>query len=630
MNDISKPSMSARPKSQVLKFVRAISYLFQGRERWLFAGAVVASLFAAVFEIVGIASIFPFMSVILDSTIIDRFPSVHQVTSALGAHSRSEELAVLASGLALLFVVGNAAGAFNLFVQERFASRSSARLAGELFAGYMKQSLGFHTQRDSASLLKVVIDDVDNVRRNILVPLLSGFERIFLIIMIVGILLVRDPFAAITSALLLGGAYWAVFREIRSSLHRKGERFHKSNGIRLRIAQESLGGIRELKALCREQLSIEDFAKLSYQAGLDQAAAGVIGSLPRYVFETVAFVGVLIGVLWLVGQSHDPVWFVPTLTLYVFAGYKLLPALQQIFRTAVQIRFCLHAFDSVYADLKQVQSVPDRLEVVPAGTGNTNKLFQFTREVRFDDVSFWHDGKEAPSLSHLNLRLKPRESVGLVGRTGAGKSTLSDLILGFYEPTYGSIYIDDIKLSAANVCSWRRKLGYVPQQIFLANASIIENIGFGLARPSIDIDAVHRAAALAQAEEFILDLPEKYEAIVGERGVKLSGGQRQRIGIARALYNEPELVLMDEATSALDGLTEEAVMEAISALTTKLTVILIAHRLRTVQACKRIILLDKGSVVADGSYDQLMQTSVAFQRLASAGLHEKITDSEAR
>jgi ABC-type multidrug transport system fused ATPase/permease subunit len=619
LNKLSEQSSSPHLRPGFIGFVQAILYLFPGRERRLLAGAVITCLVSSIFETVGIASIFPFMSVILDPTVIDRYPSLHTITAAFGATTRNRELVVLGSGLALLFVLGNSVGAFNAYIQERLASRTSARLATELFANYMKQTLGFHVQRDSASLLKVLFEDVSNVRNNILPPVLYSFARISLVLLIIGVLLVRDPYTAIGAALLLGAAYATVFRGIQTGLRRKGERYHNSNEARIRIAQESLGGIRELKALCREDMPIEGFAALSTQASRDEAASRVVQVLPRYIFETIAFGGILLGAIWLITHSAEPSLVVPTMALYVFAGYKLMPALQQIFASAVQIRFSLRAFNSVYEDLKKLKGEPANSVDHALGELDQEKSITFSREVRLEDVSYWHDKKEAPSLCDVGLRLRAKESVGFVGRTGAGKSTLADLLLGFYEPTYGSIYIDDVKLSAANVRSWRRKLGYVPQQIFLANASVADNIGFGLRRSAIDICAVHTAAALAQAEEFIMELPQQYETIIGERGVKLSGGQRQRIGIARALYTGPELLILDEATSALDGLTEEAVMEAIAALSTKLTIILIAHRLRTVQACDRIILLEKGRVVADGAYDQLMKTSEPFYRLVMAG-----------
>ena len=612
-------------KSQVVRLFQAIMYLFPGRERWWLVGAVCVAFVSAVFETVGIASILPFMSVILDPTVIDRYPSLRTITSTFGAGSRSEELIVLGSVLALLFVLGNMAGAFNGTLQERWASRSGARIAGDLFSEYMKQSFAFHTQRDSASLLKVLFEDVDNLRRNVFLPLLNGTSRLFLVLLIIVILLIRDPVTTIAAATLFSGAYLGVFRVIRKSLGRKGKRFFESNGIRLRIAQESLGGIRELKVLCREQMPINQFERLSLQAGRDESATRIIAAIPRYVFETVAFGGVLIGILWLVGQRQDPATFIPALSLYVFAGYRLLPAIQQIFNSSVQIRFSLDSLYAVHDDLVRTRAARAKLQVSDS-TARQGPV-EFKREITFDDVSFSYDIDKPPSLSHVNLKLRPMESVGLIGRTGAGKSTLADLILGLSQPTMGAIAIDGMNLSKSNIRAWRAKVGYVPQQIFLANATVAENIGFGLEKNTIDMHAVRKAVALAQVEEFVLSLPQKYETVVGERGVKLSGGQRQRLGIARALYNEPELLVMDEATSALDGLTEEAVMKAIATLSTKITVILIAHRLRTVQTCQRIILLDRGCVVADGSYEDLLKTSAPFVRLVKAGVHDEHSDN---
>ena len=240
---------------------------------------------------------------------------------------------------------------------------------------------------------------------------------------------------------------------------------------------------------------------------------------------------------------------------------------------------------------------------------------QFQTAIRLDDVSFAYEANGKPVLRNVNLSIRPNESIGLVGRTGAGKTTLADLILGLYQPTSGRLLVDGLPLVGERQREWRRNVGYVPQQVFLGNTSIAENIGFGIAPAAIDHSQVRWAARLAHADEFIEQLPDGYGTPVGERGVKLSGGQRQRLGIARALYHKPEVLVFDEATSALDGLTEDAVSEAIRSLTGQKTIILIAHRLRTVEACDRIVLLDNGNIIADGSFESLVKTSEPFRRL---------------
>jgi len=244
----------------------------------------------------------------------------------------------------------------------------------------------------------------------------------------------------------------------------------------------------------------------------------------------------------------------------------------------------------------------------------------FKTEIQLTDLSFKYPTAERLALNKLTLTIPQNQSIGLVGRTGSGKTTLADVILGLYPPASGTIAIDGVELTEQNERAWRKRVGYVPQAVFLTNASIEKNIALGIPEHKIDRDAVQRAAQMAQAAEFIAQLPDGYQTVVGERGVKLSGGQRQRLGIARALYHNPDVLVFDEATSALDGMTEDAVMQAVQDLSQERTMILIAHRLRTVQACDRIVMLDSGCIVADGTYQDLMETSDLFKRLAGNAL----------
>jgi ABC-type multidrug transport system fused ATPase/permease subunit len=249
--------------------------------------------------------------------------------------------------------------------------------------------------------------------------------------------------------------------------------------------------------------------------------------------------------------------------------------------------------------------------------------------LQLSDVVFQYPTAHTPALKGVSLTILKNQSIGFVGKTGSGKTTLADVILGLFQPRSGTIAIDGVVLTEQNERLWRKRVGYVPQTVFLTNASIAENIALGIPKEHIDHSAVTRAAQMAQAEEFIDLLPNNYATMVGERGVKLSGGQRQRLGIARALYHQPDVLIFDEATSALDGMTEDAVMQAVQALSRQCTMVLIAHRLRTIQACDRVVMLDGGVIIADGEYDDLMKNSDAFRRLAGLGQLEQHNDTVA-
>jgi ABC-type multidrug transport system fused ATPase/permease subunit len=406
--------------------------------------------------------------------------------------------------------------------------------------------------------------------------------------------------------------FWMASRSER----RLGTEYNRLNLERQRVGQEALGGIKELQVLGREGFAIERYARAARGASKAEGRNRITAQLPRYALETLAFGGILLILLVHVAKGGNAQAQVPVLALFAFAGYRLLPALQYVYAAALSIRFATPTLLSgIHADFVNVANAPSN--GVRAVVDDAP--MEFVSAIRVENVTFAYENRPTPVLRNINLSIMPNESLGLVGRTGSGKTTLADLILGFYEPTAGRITVDGVPLTSATVRQWRRRVGYVPQHVFLANASVAENIAFGLDPAEIDVTAVQKAARLAQAEDFIMALPGGFGAIVGERGVKLSGGQRQRIGIARALYAEPTLLVFDEATSALDGLTEDAVMDAIRSLRGERTIILIAHRLRTVNACDQIVMLEHGQVVAHGSYASLLDTSDAFSRLVGSG-----------
>ena len=314
---------------------------------------------------------------------------------------------------------------------------------------------------------------------------------------------------------------------------------------------------------------------------------------------------------------------IPSLALYALAGNRLVPIFQQFFAAAITIKYHTRAVESLEEDLAIVRHSTrhDRIEI--------DQPLSFKNQIELKNLTFQYPTANKPALKDVSLIIPQNQSIGLVGRTGSGKTTLADVILGLYTPASGTIAVDGVSLTEANERAWRQRVGYVPQNVFLTNASAARNIALGIPADQIDHAAVRRSAQMAQAEEFITQLPDGYDTIVGERGVKLSGGQRQRLGIARALYHNPDVLVFDEATSALDGMTEDAVMQAVQSLSAERTMILIAHRLRTVQACDRIVMLEAGRVVADGSYEALMRSSADFRRLAGQATGASVERSDA-
>jgi ATP-binding cassette, subfamily B, bacterial PglK len=335
----------------------------------------------------------------------------------------------------------------------------------------------------------------------------------------------------------------------------------------------------------------------------------VIAQLPRYALEAIAFGGMLLVILYLMAKSGSFASALPIIALYAFAGYRLMPTLQQIYQAFTQLRFAGPALEALHKDLSSLQAADVQ-------HGHLSPL-PLTQAITLNQVSYRYPHAPQPALKGIDLTIPAHSTVGFVGATGSGKTTAVDVILGLLEPQEGVLNIDGQPITAANRRQWQRAIGYVPQHIYLADDSVAANIAFGANAKDIDPQAMERAATIANLHEFVVnDLPQGYATTVGERGVRLSGGQRQRIGIARALYQNPQVLILDEATSALDNLTEQAVMEAVNNLGHDITIILIAHRLSTVRQCDQIFILERGEVKAQGTFEELKQANERFRAMA--------------
>jgi len=381
----------------------------------------------------------------------------------------------------------------------------------------------------------------------------------------------------------------------------------EANLLRYRVASEAFGGIKDVKVLQRESAFLEQFGPPSRQWSHAMASNNTVSLVPRYLLETVAFGGILAILVYYLHAGKSITLVLPMVSLYAVAGYRLMPALQNVFAAAATIRFNRAALNELYEDILRFNE--NTVEIAP------NPL-SFAHEIKFDAVSFKYSGSQDYALDRVTLSLARNRTIAFVGASGSGKTTLVDLLLGLYQPLHGRITIDGTLLDSATIPAWRVQVGYIPQQVFLSDDTIAQNIAFGIPRTLVNYESVQEAARVAHLHDFIQTLPEAYDTIVGERGVRLSGGQRQRIGIARALYHDPAVLIMDEATSALDGIAEEAVMDAIRDLAGSKTIILIAHRLTTVQDCDCIYFLEHGRVVDAGTFAEMIEHNASFRAMA--------------
>jgi ABC-type multidrug transport system fused ATPase/permease subunit len=489
-------------------------------------------------------------------------------------------------------------------------------LARRLLARYMASPYTFFLSRNTAELSNNVISEVHRVVSGVVSPLTDIVSSALVTATILTLLVVVDPVVALAIIGVLGGSYSAVYVAARRTLSTISRQQVEANRQKHRAAIEALSGIKDLKVLGRELTFLHRFVLHAERHGQNNVSAGVIAQLPRFALEIIAFGGILLAVLYFLGQGHGAVEMVPLLALYAFAGYRLLPAMQQLFAAVTNLRFSFASLDAVHADLTEAEQVPTAAEDVLSARAAARPL-PFAKLLELRDVWCHYDGAAEPSLRGLDLRIAANSSVGLVGPTGCGKTTTVDVILGLLAPSRGQLLVDGVPLAESTLAAWHKSLGYVPQSIYISDDTITRNIALGIPDDQLDMESVRRAARTANLAEFVeSDLPNGYETRIGERGIRLSGGQRQRIGIARALYHDPPILILDEATSALDGITEEAVMDAVRNLSRQKTIILIAHRLTTVKDCDVIYQLEKGAIVARGTFDELMRDSRWFRQAA--------------
>ena len=565
----------------------------------------------AFLEMLGVASIMPFVGVLATPGIVESNQYLAAMNQWLGFEESRNFLTFLGGLVLLLFVSSLAFKALTAYAVLRFSSMRAHAFSYRLLRGYLSQPYSFFLGRNTADLSKTLFSEVNEVINGGLIPALKVMSGSVVSLMIVLLLLSIEPLLTSIVGAVLGGAFALVYVFSRRYLQRVGKQRVEANKQRFLLANESLNGTKELRLMGRESSYLKRFHDASERFASYQATSKIMGDIPNFAIQAIAFGGVLVLVLYLMSRYGGLEGALPLIALYAFAGYRLLPAFQDIFKNSTQLRFYGAALDSLHADLA---SMPESGPTEP----DDRRQLRLNGDIHLEHIVFQYASAAKPALKDLTLCIPKGASAAFVGTTGAGKSTIVDLILGLLEPSSGRIRVDDQPLQGANLKAWQRNIGYVPQTIYLADASIAENIAFGVPQAEIDLQAVEKAARAAHIHDFIVtQLPDGYRTHSGERGVRLSGGQRQRIGIARALYHNPEVVVFDEATSALDNATEAAVMQAVNELKGDKTIILIAHRLSTVERCDTIFMLEHGQLCASGTYQELMSGNGAFSRLAS-------------
>ena len=579
------------------------------QKRWVL-GAQVISIVMAFSTVAGIAAIAPFFSVLGNPKLIDRNPLLNGLYHHGFSSPRSFTVA-LGLGFMGLVLCANLINILGSFVLIRLASSIGTDLQSVLFGEYLRRPYLFHARTQSSVLFNNIIHETTRTTNQILQNGFSLVTNLITALFIIVSVMVINPVVAAAMIVALAGGYVLIYLAVRNRLLRAGEVETHLWVEQTAIVNESLGAIKEILIL-----RIQDYFRERFERSIRALArAGghtqLIAQSPRYIMECVAVVGI-VAIALLAADGDEGIGpRLGSLSFLAFAAYRLLPTLQQAFAAIVRVRADHAGFTAIAADLREARARKERV------VGADGSWLEHPRsEIRLRAVSFRYERDGPPAISGVSLRIRARSAVGFVGANGSGKTTLVDLIAGLLVPESGQIEVDGIALNDANTAAWRARIAYVPQRIFLLDTSIARNVALGVPAEAINRERLLAAAKLAQLDEFVASLPDGYEHRVGEGGMRLSGGQRQRIGIARALYTDASVLILDEATSALDGLSEQELMSTIARLRGRYTVIVISHRLSTLQACDVVYELTHSRITGCGSYSELIEGSGSMRRPA--------------
>jgi ATP-binding cassette, subfamily B, bacterial PglK len=598
-------------------------------------------MISAIMEMVGIGAIPAFILVVASPDKLFLHPLSGPVLEWLGIDSSRQLLVVGSVGLIGFFVVKGLLNAFISWVKIRFLEYKFRQLSHRLFSTYMRMPYSLHLQRNSSELLRNVNHETNVIVHQVLSSLLSIILSLISMVLIVALLIAVEPLFSILALVGLGGLSWGFMMGIRARTDRYGQDELLQRKISNKVVLQGIGGLKEIRVLGTEQDFLDQYEKSMERRSRANFFRSFVTSLQRPVFETITVAGVLGLALVLTMREESIESIIAVLALFAAATYRLMPVFRDLLSSITTFRYSVFSVDPVFDDLEDLAHVTHAGPTTDSAGENAGQAhggsapsamamglrspgkpgdesighFPFRKEIAFEGVSYTYPAGSGPALKNVNLRIPRGKAVALVGESGAGKTTLVDAMLGLLEIQQGTIRVDGRDIFS-HTRAWQRQIGYIPQFIYLCDDSLLRNVALGIPERDIDMERFRRAAEMARLTEVVNQLPDKEHTVLGERGVRLSGGQRQRVGIARALYHDPQLLIMDEGTSALDNITEKYIIEAIDRLKGARTVVLIAHRITTVMNCDTIFFMKDGRVTDQGTFAELIERNASFRAMA--------------
>ena len=598
----------------MIKKFQHLLNLLTSSQRKKFYLLQVLLVFMSFFEVIGIASIIPFMTLVGDMSVLQQDGVIAKLYNIIGFTSEISFVFLLGVGVLFLLFFASIVSMFSVWKFSMFAFEAGAEISNKLYYHYLSQNWLFHTSVTSAEMSKKITVETGRITGGVLLPFMQMNARFVFVLFVTVAIIIYEPIISLLGFLIFLILYLTIYRFVKNRLKHNGMVITQLNQQRFRLMNDAFGGVKDLLLLGKGNYFIKHFFKVSKEIAVKQGNNTTMSAVPRYIVEIFAFglIMTLLLTLFVIKDGNLGI-ILPILSVYALTGFKLLPSFQQIYLSITSIKANISAFDEIFKDLKDYNKHAESRYLLKK---NTQDIIQLNKNLSLENMSFHYPDKKELVLDNINMKVPFNSVVGVVGRSGAGKSTLIDIILGLIEPQSGKLKIDGNVISdSKNKRAWQNNIGYVSQNIFLSEQTIAENIAFGVQKDKIDYKRLNEVINYADLSEFIKNLEDKIDTKVGERGVKLSGGQKQRIGIARALYNEKNIIIFDEATSSLDGFTEKKIMDSIYSLKGKKTIILIAHRLKTVEKCDLIFFMDKGKIIDKGSYRELIEKNEYFRNL---------------
>ena len=598
-----------------MKLIRQLWYILTPQERLEAAFLLCAMALGACFETVSIGVVLPFIAVLKQPELIARSHHLQPLFSHLNLTEPRELL--LALGIALISVFAIKTGYLILLYRwlYRYAMKKHVDLSRQLLGGYLSAPYTLHVQRNSADLIRVTTRSVEDFATIFMVNLLIVLGELLVLSALTSLLLVVEPLGTLGALFVLGVPTALVYRSTQPGLAAAGRAAEESFAAMIQWAGQAISGVKEITITGRRSFFLDQHAFHVQRFSNSARILNFLVTLPRFIIDTLAVTALVAITTILLAQGQDLQSSLLLLGMFALAAVRMIPSTTRLSAALAQVRFRYASTEIIYRELLALRQRPSDLR--PDSAEEKASSLPFRQALALEHVSYFYPAAHRPAIDDLSIVIPKGHWVGFIGPTGAGKTTLADLILGLLTPTSGRILLDGHNLHD-NLAGWQGNIGYVPQTTYLIDDSVRRNVAYGVPEAEIDDERIWLALRTAQVDDLVRSLPGELDAIVGERGGRLSGGERQRLGIARALYGDPEVLVIDEGTSNLDPVTEAAIVEVVAGLRGTKTIIVIAHRPAFVRNCDCIFMLAEGRLRSSGRYSELLAKDRDFSEFCGA------------